>query len=614
MDYFRFVCFGIGVVLLGYGVLRFLRRKINRNEVYVSALIEFLAYYVLVIPNVWSDTPSSGVRVVESFFTTILVSVTKYMGEGYDRFPVESATPEMAVFNGFYNIAIILANILMLAFAADIILHLVNGPYQELKLARRKGGNVYLFSECNEKTLAIAQYTSEEGNTTGKTAVVFAVSEEGLSDSLKAAADRIDAITIPQGIEDIYDRVKAMEIKVFLFNNKEEKNLQQMADISSRKRVDAEVTIYAEVNATPWSLYDDYIKQMTSENDKLTINLVRTEENYIYNMLIRHSIFDNAISEGKDKKINIVILGYNDRNVEFLKAVLHLGQMPGYELSVVLIEEGDHKSQLNLRMPELFSKGGGYGDAIYTFEHITGIEYDSSKLEDIIASDYGDFTFAFVNTEDDIRDISLALRLNSVKYRAGKESGFKIISNVKDKAAYSDKLANNLVKNIVFEGDIKTVYDYRSVTMSKIEECTIKIHEDRYGGSKTWKEYCNNEYNRHSVYARTLSFAYKVKIIDSDPATAGNYDLTNTDLKWKIYEHMRWDMYTRTLGYTKSPSTLIGDDGKVPGSIRKIAKVHNCLIPFDDLTEEEKNKDSLKMTETTVGALKDLMSSSRLRK
>ena len=611
MDYLRYCCFGIGLVLLVYGVFVFFRRKVNRNAVYVSALIEFASYFVLLIPCVYSDTPSSGVRGIESLLATLLVSITKYRGEGYERFPIDSATPAMTLFNSCYNIAIIIANLLMLVFAADIILHLIEGPYQELKLVRRRKHAVYLFSECNEKTLAIASSVPAEE----KAALVFATSDDDVSEGNRAAAVKLDAVMIPQSVSDVFNRIngRAETLKVFLFNGKEEKNLQQMSDIGSSKIKKSDVKIYAEVNATPWSLYDDFIEDKTDKNDKLTINLVRTEENYIYNLLIEQSIFDNAVVTGKDRKINIVILGFNDRNFEFLKAVLHLGQMPGFELSVVLIEDGDSRALIRQKMPELYAKGAGYGDAIYSFTHLTGITYDSAELDDIIASDYGDFTFAFVNVGDDIRNINLALRLNAVKCRSGVNDGFKIISNVSDKE-YCSRLSKKLIGNIVFDGDIETVYDQNFITMSAIEDSTIKIHIDRYGAKKTWKEYCNKEYNRHSVYARTLSFAYKVKFIDENPETAGKYEITTKDLNWKVYEHMRWDMYTRSLGYTKAPAELIGKNGKVPGDIRAIAKVHDCLVFFDELPEEEKPKDALDMKPDTIAALKSLLSSSQSRR
>lgn len=600
MNLFRLVCFIAGVLLCLLGIFTFIKNRRNKNYLYYTALIEFASFFILTLPNVYSDIPSSGLRSFESLVTSLLISLTKYFGEGYDRY---NAAGSMTAFNSCYNIVLVIANILMIVFAADIILHLVDGPLQEFRFFRRRNGRVFLFSECNEKTLSIAESIGVEG----KYAVIFSDSKGEMPDNLYAKIVKLDAILIPQSVEDVFNRIngRARGLEVFLFNEREEQNLQQLSVIGSSRKTKTEIKIYAEVNATPWSLYDDFITEKTKHNENLTINLVRTEENYIYNLLIEQSIFEHTVNVKDIKKINIVIAGFNDRCVEFLKAVLHLGQMPGYELSVTLVEEGDHRGYIKRIMPELSDKGGGYGDAIYSFDHIADVPFDSARLDEVFDTKCKEFTFAFVNAGDDISSINIALRINAMKYRNGITDGFKIIAGISDRNQ-SNKLTKKLVKNIVFDGDNSKVYNYGFITMSKIEVCTIKIHMDRYGASKTWKEYCNNEYNRHSVYARTLSFAYKVKIIDEDPSIKGNYGITNTDLKWKIYEHMRWDMYTRTLGYIK-PSEMLTTDGKLSGDIRKIAKVHDCLIPFDELPEEEKQKDALEMKPQTVVALRDLL-------
>ena len=74
-----------------------------------------------------------------------------------------------------------------------------------------------------------------------------------------------------------------------------------------------------------------------------------------------------------------------------------------------------------------------------------------------------------------------------------------------------------------------------------------------------------------------------------------------TDKTWETYEHMRWNMYMRSLGYILSDKTGV-DYGSLKGNDRLIAKVHNCLIPFEDLPQVEKDKDSIKMTDDVVKA------------
>lgn len=636
MEISRIICFAIGLILCVLGVFVFAKQKKNKNACYYAALIELASHFALLLPNVYKETPLSFARGIESLVDAFLVSVTKYFGEGYDRYLFDSSDPYIALFNSCYNILFTLTNILMLLFAANIILHLIEGPYQEIKLFRRRKGKVYLFSQCNEKTLAIAESISMKHD---KNAVlVFAASDEDVSDVHKESIRKIDAILMKLRVEDVYSNLngKSTELEVFLFNDKEEQNLSQMADIT-KGPVNSYVRIFAEVNALPWSLYDDYIAARTkaenkkdekkvesteAENDaktddnkedeppKLTINLVRTEENFIYNTLLVESIFEDAVAYKKGvKQIKILIAGYNDRNFEFLKAVLHLGQMPGYELSVVLIEDGDHRDVIKQKIPELYEKGAGYGDAIYTFKHITGISYDSIRFDESIGEECKDFTYAFINVEDDISNLGLAIRTDIARQRARRAGNYRILVNICNRELCNDdKLNKQITENMRIVGGIREVYARDFIAMSSIEKATKVIHKNRYKGKKTWEEYCNNEYNRHSVYARTLSFAFKIKVIDEKEETKGKYQLTTDDDTWIVYEHMRWDMYTRTMGYIKAPDDFPREeDGSIPGKIRKALKIHQDLVPFDQLPVNEKKagKDKLELTDEIIESLND---------
>ena len=176
------------------------------------------------------------------------------------------------------------------------------------------------------------------------------------------------------------------------------------------------------------------------------------------------------------------------------------------------------------------------------------------------------------------------------------------------------------------------VYSHDFITMSDIDSLSREIHEVRQEDNlrkaeakakekgepctytKTpWEKYCNNEYDRHSVFARTLSFRYKVRYLVE---TGKDLSETKKTEPWLIYEHMRWDMYTRTLGYTCAKGEL---KEKLDELNRKIAKehdpkvkdglkeqrrqlrvsamVHEDLVVYDDLTDGIKSYDGLTLTE-----------------
>ena len=108
-------------------------------------------------------------------------------------------------------------------------------------------------------------------------------------------------------------------------------------------------------------------------------------------------------------------------------------------------------------------------------------------------------------------------------------------------------------------GGLANTYAYDFITMSDIEKGTQAIHYVRHpkddSKSISWVSYCNNEYDRHSVYARTLSFKHKVEIIRK--YYKSDFSITSKPGIWRIYEHMRWDVYTRTLGYVLPDKNLL---------------------------------------------------------
>ena len=207
-----------------------------------------------------------------------------------------------------------------------------------------------------------------------------------------------------------------------------------------------------------------------------------------------------------------------------------------------------------------------------------------------------------------------------VAYREGVSEDKKILVNISNKSScYKDKWNSTLIKNMKFVGDIEQVYDYGFITMSHIEKASMLIHEVRQKEKlekdsthriQTWKEYCNNEYNRHSVYARTLSFVFKVPVIEQrykGGDAVDFYSVTKSDREWRVYEHMRWNVYTRTLGFVKAPELMLNEKGKVDRQMRNAAKVHQCLVPFDELQRRDQEKDGFTLTPEIVDILRNTL-------
>lgn len=598
--------FGLGLVLFLYGILYLVRKKGIKEEYFAKAAVfEFITSWILYIPEeFFNDIPDSLLilRIIESVFTALLRTFNIYLGNGYSR----AAYTGHPFFSSAYATLMVITNIVLLLFVAGFIIKFFNGPLQRVRLSFFKKRYTYIFPVCNEKTLAIASSVKSD-----KKNIVFAYAGKAIDSRMKEKIDSLKGIYVESTVVEALKNVvtKATGIEIFLFDNTEEENLIELENVCQclEDYENVKVKIYVELSDTPWYLYDDFLKNHNSPaGDKLVVNFIRSEENFAYNNLLKNSIFENAVVTGSTMSIKFLLVGMNERNMEIFKAVLHLAQMPGYRLTMMVVDDKNRRRVLKHKFPEIYDECDKEGDAIYKIIYKECIDFESDQFDKLITEEFADFTFAFVNAGSDLLNADLAMRLNALCYRNKRDGNYKIQVNIVNREI-CDKWNPALIEHLDIVGDTASAYNYSFITMSDIEKGTIAIHEERQKDKKepqTWISYCNNEYNRHSVYARTLSFKYKVKIIDK--FYGSDYNLTSVEKIWKVYEHMRWNVYTRTSGYVCADEKLIGEEGKVDKAIREIAKVHHDLVDFEALTDEEKEKDSLKITPEIADILKGI--------
>ncbi|MCR4655125.1 MAG: hypothetical protein K5770_02680 [Lachnospiraceae bacterium] len=611
-----YICFVAGLFLFIYGIRYLFRKKgLLKEDLARASLYEFSASVIMYFPEeLYNDIPPSFpfLHVVESFFTALLRTFNIYLGNGYERVTCEGHP----VFSGFYATLMTIANIVLLLFVVGFIIQFFDGPVQKIRLLARRKRHAYLFPCCNEKTIAIAQSINDP-----EKSLIFLCDKKELSEENKTQIEEIKGIYLCDTPSQLLRRLPdpIVKLEIFLFGDSEEDNLSLLKDICSEKEKFSKIQtrIYVELSDTPWSLYDDFLKEQNSESEKLIVNFIRTEENFAYNNLLKHSIFAGAKKtdpkkrvgkkpSGSYREIGFLLVGMNERNLEMFKAVLHLSQMPGYRLNVLVVEDGpwyDGWNELEQKIPEIH-ECEKEGNALYKINYFDHTDFASGQLEEYVDGYLPDFNFAFVNAGDDLLNLRLALRLQAYCVRSLRKELPHIEVNLLNQKI-CEHWSSSLTADLTMVGDISKTYDYQFITMSDIEKGTVAIHKVRYpGGDPSWVSYCNNEYNRHSVYARTLSFKYKVQLIDK--YYNGDYSITSESRLWKIYEHMRWNVYTRTLGYRKADSALLDSNGKLDKTIRGIAKVHNDLVDFDELSKEEQDKDALKLTPEIVEILKSI--------
>lgn len=656
------VALGLGIIFLLSGCLYLIGKDLNREIYYIqAAIIEAVGNFILYIPNVYynelKDCPMSGYKIFETFVTTMLKTIEVYLSMGYER--IEFG--EYVVFSSIYNSVRIVIHLVMIVFTGQFIIKFFDGPLQKFKLnSISKNKTTYIFKECNSKTIAIAKSIKEDAGQTGKNNLIFSCrAKTGFEKEVASIGGIYVDYSILQIVKIIKN--KANTIELFLFDDNEADNLIELKSICDElKNNTNEIKVYVELTNIPWQFYDGFTEPYNKQNSKLTINFVRTDENFVYYQLLKNSIFENAKKCDTHKEIKVLIVGeVIGKNLEMLKTLLHLGQMPGYKLFIKVIEDKHDKKKLCQLMPEVYEKIEEEGNAIYELSINEGVPYYSNELLDIIQNEYSDFTFAYINTGDDVCNIDISVQIQSLCYRLlRKPSDYKIQVNVENPKMCSN-WNNQLFDMINIVGGIDELYKYNFISMTEIEQASEKIHcirQDNKLKEKqselaalellkkeatgmeaekiiqeinviekeiaklpiSWKEYSNNEYNRHQVYARTLSLKFRVWVANQLYTNVSDEQLCeifsqnildesgNETNPWKIYEHMRWNMYTRTLGYRRDETYLSEKTDKLEKKERDKTLVHDDLISFKKLPQKTQTKDSIQLNVEILKILKEL--------
>lgn len=609
-----YAALGIGVFFFFAGIIYILLQKRLKEHHFVkAACVEFIAEWVLLVPNqLFNEIPYTNdvLYIAESLVAAFTRTFNMYLGDGYERY-VYADDP---VFTGIYSIVRIFVYMALTVFVTGFVVTIADGPMQRFAMKRKAAGKQYIFCACNDKTLSIAESIPKSK----KTNIIFVI-EEKLDVAVKERIREMGGCYVNFSPDKVVKQLnrKAKKMELFLFGDKEKDNILLLNEMSSRGLLESgcKKRIYVEIQDTPWSLYDDLVQRLKDgEKEQTIVNFVRIEENYAYNNLLQYSIFKNGVENPaeKCKDIKVLLVGMNARNLELLKAILHLGQMPGYHLHVCVLDADANRNMLRQKMPEIQDSCKVVGDAWYSLEYKENVQMDTCVLENIVEEEFVDFNWAYVGTGDDLTNIGIALRLNAIKCRAGQKDKYIIQANVVEKG-FCDNFNSAMMTNIIPGGAFGDVYRYDFVTMSAIEKCSIAIHEVRNQARKrqnpeakvqSWVSYCNSEYNRHSVYARTLSLKYKVDLIDLHYNS--DYKVASKHKTWKIYEHMRWNMYTRTMGYQVATKDALDAFGNLDKETRNMAMIHVDLVPFEELSKEEQDKDGILLTPEIVAELKKL--------
>ena len=284
------------------------------------------------------------------------------------------------------------------------------------------------------------------------------------------------------------------------------------------------------------------------------------------------------------------------------------------------------------------------GDAQYDIEIFSGVDALTSDIDELIlgaphaAKRIRATDLAFVSLGDDDANIEVSIHLRSLFDRvngicAKKNIGWKDEAVEIYSVVYDDQKSGilhhedmtdteaHLLHNhegvpyhIHFIGGMSSQFDYRNIYNAELEKCAYRHHigwvdveEKIYKASKNPEsvkklkgiEYCKTEefqqnekrkYEKFEYYRRS-SIAKELyqRAINSNPLFVAQTVCLKAKLQTcecencvrrKKSEHMRWNAYTRVIGYTYNE-----------GLKMTRARLHNNLCVWEKLTDDDKKKD-----------------------
>ena len=497
--------------------------------------------------------------------------------------------------------------LVMPTLTVGVILSFFNDITSYLRYIFFFHANTYVFSELNEKSLALAKSISDfyikkyirkknKFKKSQKALIVFTdintTKDNGQLDLIEKAQN-INSILLSKDINSYKYRNRYFSIRkvsFYLISDNEEKKIHQAKTLLDNYDISEQVEL---------RLFSDSIRselfRAAKDVQKMKFIRVNDIQTLIYHNFYAHGIrlFQNAREiNSSEKLISVIIIGLGKYGMETLKALTWFCQMTGYSLKINAFEI-DENAETNFiaACPELQSRNlyGQYipGEARYDIKIHAGVNIHGTEFVKTLYQ-INDATYIFIGLGNDELNLSTAINIRMHTERIHYTGDYhkpdietviynshlhemiseKWNSDTDDQESIRDKDVSNFKGHpyrVHTFGDLDHFYSVDTLLDSKLEKTALNSHCAHYPKEDFWKY----EYNYRSSLARALHEKMR--------QTMG---LDSPEL-----EHKRWNAYMRSEGYQYSgnPERITRND---------LGKLHNDLIPFFSLDEKEREKDN----------------------
>ncbi|MBE6763478.1 MAG: hypothetical protein E7553_03860 [Ruminococcaceae bacterium] len=452
-----------------------------------------------------------------------------------------------------------------------------------------RGKELYVFTEMNDRAMTLAEDIREKKP---RSMIVFTDVYEENSENNYELLDRARALHAICFKKDVlalrFDRHRrSKEMYFFAIGANETENCSQAVKLIERYRHREKTNLYVFSKGVEGEL-------MLNAADKGVMRVRRVNEvqSLISRLLYEEGEelfrFDKpAINEFGEKRICALIVGMGAHGTEMLKALSWYGQMDGYALELHGFDRDPMaEDRFTVQAPELMSKRYNgvriEGEAQYTIRVHAGTDVQSVAFAKTIES-LPHTSYVLVALGNDELNIQTAVYLRMLFERMRVHPVIcAIVRNSQQKEALGGiKNFRKQPYDIRFIGDLKSGFSAAAILHSDLEEDALARHL-KWGNEDEFWAY---EYNYRSSAASAIHM--KARIACGVPGADKAEEALSQKERDAIeaLEHRRWNAYMRAEGYVYSGS-------KESSSRNDLGKMHHNLVNYEELSEEDKRKDS----------------------
>ena len=474
--------------------------------------------------------------------------------------------------------------------------------------------HTHVFSELNKQSLALAQNILQKDMLSRKCklipgALIVFTDVSGKKDEINIElienAKELGALLFSKDLESIKYRTKhsVRKVSFYLISEDEDEKFRHAVSIMhdyNYKGVELRV-------------FSDNIKiellLAAKTVDKMKVIRVNDAQSLIYYNLDLNGLrlLQNARSDAEyGKVISVVIAGLGKYGKEMLRALAWFCQIPGYRLKVNAFDKDtDALKKFKALCPELMSdrynRQNIKGEACYEINIHPGIDVKSSDFVEKL-KEIKDATYVFVALGGDDINLEASVKIRSVFSGMIKDAEPDIetvIYNSEISRLMGVKWDNdadgedrrgvlnhkNQQYNLHMIGDLEHFYSVDTLIDSELIKTVLD--KSQMNNPARENDFWKYEYNYRSSIARAIHLRMRNKAGIVIPGSDKPWEDRTKEEKLAVgyMEHLRWNAYMRSEGYSFSGSPEAS-------SRNDLGKLHHNLVEVEALSDDDLKKDS----------------------